>query len=48
MIAPHRFRQFPRVFYLRYDGYSAYFPLWALARYRNLLATNDRKVAFGM
>ena len=27
---------FPRVFYLRYDGYSAYFPLWALARYRNL------------
>ncbi|MGH8271148.1 MAG: squalene--hopene cyclase [Gammaproteobacteria bacterium] len=28
---------FPRVFYLRYHGYSAYFPLWALARYRNLL-----------
>ncbi|MGH8273038.1 MAG: squalene--hopene cyclase, partial [Gammaproteobacteria bacterium] len=27
---------FPRVFYLRYHGYSAYFPLWALARYRNL------------
>ncbi len=25
---------FPRVFYLRYHGYSAYFPLWALARYR--------------
>lgn len=24
---------FPRVFYLRYHGYSAYFPLWALARY---------------
>ena len=24
---------FPRVFYLRYTGYSAYFPLWALARY---------------
>jgi squalene-hopene/tetraprenyl-beta-curcumene cyclase len=27
---------FPRVFYLKYHGYSAYFPLWALARYRNL------------
>jgi squalene-hopene/tetraprenyl-beta-curcumene cyclase len=28
---------FPRVFYLKYHGYSAYFPLWALAAYRNLL-----------
>ena len=27
---------FPRVFYLRYHGYPKYFPLWALARYRNL------------
>jgi squalene-hopene/tetraprenyl-beta-curcumene cyclase len=27
---------FPRVFYLRYHGYSSYFPLWALAAYRNL------------
>ena len=27
---------FPRVFYLRYHGYSAYFPLWALAAYRSL------------
>ena len=26
---------FPRVFYLRYHGYSMFFPLWALARYRN-------------
>lgn len=26
---------FPRVFYLKYHGYSRYFPLWALARYRN-------------
>ncbi len=25
---------FPRVFYLRYHGYSAYFPQWALAAYR--------------
>ena len=28
---------FPRVFYLKYHGYSAYFPLWALTAYRNLL-----------
>ena len=28
---------FPRVFYLKYHGYSRYFPLWALARYRRLL-----------
>ncbi len=27
---------FPRVFYLRYHGYAKFFPLWALARYRNL------------
>ena len=27
---------FPRVFYLKYHGYARYFPLWALARYRNL------------
>ncbi|HET9843684.1 MAG TPA: squalene--hopene cyclase, partial [Gammaproteobacteria bacterium] len=26
---------FPRVFYLKYHGYSKYFPLWALARFRN-------------
>jgi squalene-hopene/tetraprenyl-beta-curcumene cyclase len=26
---------FPRVFYLKYHGYCAYFPLWALAAYRN-------------
>jgi squalene-hopene/tetraprenyl-beta-curcumene cyclase len=25
---------FPRVFYLRYHGYCAYFPLWALAAWR--------------
>jgi squalene-hopene/tetraprenyl-beta-curcumene cyclase len=39
---------FPRVFYLRYHGYSKFFPLWALARYRNLKNANDRGVAFGM
>jgi len=27
---------FPRVFYLRYHGYSHYFPLWALGVYRRL------------
>jgi squalene-hopene/tetraprenyl-beta-curcumene cyclase len=39
---------FPRVFYLRYHGYPRYFPLWALARYRNLTVRNDRTIAFGM
>jgi squalene-hopene/tetraprenyl-beta-curcumene cyclase len=39
---------FPRVFYLRYHGYSRFFPLWALARYRNLMRSNERRVAFGM
>ena len=32
---------FPRVFYLKYHGYSKYFPLWALARYRNLLSERN-------
>jgi squalene-hopene/tetraprenyl-beta-curcumene cyclase len=39
---------FPRVFYLRYHGYSKFFPLWALARYRNLKSGNTRAVAWGM
>jgi squalene-hopene/tetraprenyl-beta-curcumene cyclase len=39
---------FPRVFYLRYHGYSKFFPLWALARYRNLKNTNARSVPFGI
>jgi squalene-hopene/tetraprenyl-beta-curcumene cyclase len=39
---------FPRVFYLRYHGYSKFFPLWALARYRNLRDTNSRVVGVGM
>ncbi len=29
---------FPRVFYLKYHGYSQYFPLWALAAWRQALA----------
>jgi squalene-hopene/tetraprenyl-beta-curcumene cyclase len=39
---------FPRVFYLRYHGYAKYFPLMALARYRNLRRTNSRNVDFGL
>ncbi len=39
---------FPRVFYLRYHGYSKFFPLWALARYRNLRKTNSKAVGVGM
>jgi squalene-hopene/tetraprenyl-beta-curcumene cyclase len=39
---------FPRVFYLRYHGYARFFPLWALARYRNLKKTNSRVVGVGM
>ncbi len=31
---------FPRVFYLKYHGYSKYFPLWALIRYRTLTGRN--------
>jgi squalene-hopene/tetraprenyl-beta-curcumene cyclase len=39
---------FPRVFYLRYHGYRKFFPLWALARYRNLKANMSSSVPFGM
>ncbi len=39
---------FPRVFYLRYHGYRKFFPLWALARYRNVRASNSRTVAYGL
>ena len=39
---------FPRVFYLRYHGYAKIFPLWALARYRNLMASNDLSTQWGM
>jgi squalene-hopene/tetraprenyl-beta-curcumene cyclase len=38
---------FPRVFYLRYHGYRLYFPLLALARYRNLMQGNTRRVEYG-
>ncbi|MBV9250394.1 MAG: squalene--hopene cyclase, partial [Acetobacteraceae bacterium] len=38
---------FPRVFYLRYHGYRLYFPLVALARYRNIRRGNTGRVGFG-
>jgi len=39
---------FPRVFYLNYHGYPKFFPLWALARYRNLKGGNSRRVEYGL
>ena len=39
---------FPRVFYLRYHGYCAFFPLWALARYRNLVSGNRPDYPHGL
>ena len=39
---------FPRVFYLRYHGYAKFFPLWALARYRNLERGNSKIVQTGL
>jgi squalene-hopene/tetraprenyl-beta-curcumene cyclase len=39
---------FPRVFYLRYHGYRKFFPLWALARYRNLKREGATLVKVGL
>lgn len=39
---------FPRVFYLKYHGYAASFPLWALGRYQRVMESNDRKVHWGL
>ncbi len=39
---------FPRVFYLRYHGYSKFFPLWALARFRNIRNSTEPPARFGM
>jgi squalene-hopene/tetraprenyl-beta-curcumene cyclase len=44
----HTATGFPRVFYLRYHGYSKIFPLWALARYRNLRRSNRPPPGLGM
>ena len=45
--APYTAVGFPRVFYLRYHGYKLFFPLLALARFRNLAVVNDKRVAWG-
>ena len=45
--APYTAVGFPRVFYLRYHGYKLFFPLLALARFRNLQRGNDPRVAWG-
>ena len=45
--APYTAVGFPKVFYLRYHGYRLFFPLLALARYRNLQRGNSRRVGFG-
>ena len=34
---------FPKVFYLKYHGYNKYFPLWALARYRNEISIDQSR-----
>ncbi|MEM1343722.1 MAG: squalene--hopene cyclase [Pseudomonadota bacterium] len=39
---------FPRVFYLKYHGYAAIFPLWAMARYESLRASNEGSVPWGI
>ncbi len=44
----HNAPGFPRVFYLHYHGYSTYFPLWALARYRNLMQGNLPRPLHGL
>jgi len=45
--APYNAVGFPRVFYLRYHGYPRFFPLLAMARFRNLNRGNSRQVPFG-
>jgi squalene-hopene/tetraprenyl-beta-curcumene cyclase len=39
---------FPRIFYLRYHGYSSYFPLWTISRYRRLIKTKSKFPNFGI
>ena len=39
---------FPKVFYLKYHGYSQYFPLLAISRYKNILSSNSHKPIFGV
>lgn len=44
---PYNAVGFPKVFYLRYHGYKQFFPLTALARYRNLQTSNSGRVEYG-
>jgi squalene-hopene/tetraprenyl-beta-curcumene cyclase len=44
---PYNAVGFAKVFYLRYHGYRLFFPLFAMARYRNLQTSNSGKVQFG-
>ncbi|MEM8648499.1 MAG: prenyltransferase/squalene oxidase repeat-containing protein, partial [Pseudomonadota bacterium] len=39
---------FPKVFYLKYHGYAAFFPLWAAARYERMARSNDPRQGWGM
>ncbi|WP_322048387.1 squalene--hopene cyclase [Paraburkholderia sp. J67] len=39
----HNAPGFPRIYYLKYHGYTAYFPLWALSRYRRLVSAGQTK-----
>ena len=39
---------FPRVFYLKYHGYSLYFPLLALARYKRMKPSKIQSPKFGI
>ncbi len=45
--APYTAVGFPRVFYLRYHGYRLFFPLMAMARFRNLRRANNPHVTWG-
>ena len=39
---------FPKVFYLKYHGYSKYFPILAISKYQNLLKSNLQKNIYGV
>lgn len=39
---------FPKVFYLKYHGYAAFFPLWAAARFERMGKANDPRQGWGM
>lgn len=44
---PYNAVGFPKVFYLKYHGYSQFFPLLAVSRYRNLKSSNSGEVSYG-